>query len=55
MSLEQASVQLGRKLCPTVYSAKELIKRVRQEDAFVTRVLVQPKLWLIGDERDLAA
>jgi hypothetical protein len=26
-----------------------------QDSAFVTRVLEQPKLWLIGDEGDLAA
>jgi len=54
-ALEQATAQLGRKVAPTVYSSKELTKRVRQENAFVTRVLAQPKLWLIGDERDLAA
>jgi predicted nucleotidyltransferase len=53
-ALEQASVQLGRKVSPAVYLAKELTKRVRQDNAFVTRVLVQPKLWLIGDERGLA-
>lgn len=53
--LEDATVQLGRKVAPTVYSAKELSRRVRQENAFVTRVLAQPKLWLIGDERVLAA
>jgi len=28
---------------------------VNQGNAFVTRVLAQPKLWLIGDEHDLAA
>ena len=53
--LENATVQLGRKVAPTIYSAKELSRRVRQETAFVTRVLAQPKLWLIGDERVLAA
>ena len=46
---------LGRKVAPTIYSAKELSKRVKQDNAFVTRVLAQPKLWLIGDESDLAA
>jgi len=54
-ALERASEQLGRKVAPTIYSSKELSKRVKQENAFVTRVLAQPKLWLIGDERDLAA
>lgn len=54
-ALEQATAQLGRKVAPTIYSPKELAKRVKQENAFVTRVLAQPKLWLIGDERALAA
>ena len=55
LALEKASAQLGRKVAPTIYSPKELSKRVKQENAFVTRVLAQPKLWLIGDEGDLAA
>ncbi len=54
-ALEDASAQLGRKIAPTVYSLKELSKRVKQDNAFVTRVLAQPKLWLIGGESDLTA
>jgi predicted nucleotidyltransferase len=53
-TLEDASAQLGRKVAPTIYSAKELARRAKQDSVFVTRVLQQPKLWLIGDERDLA-
>jgi predicted nucleotidyltransferase len=54
-TLEEASTRLGRKVAPTIYSPKELAKRLKQDNAFVTRVLAQPKLWLIGDERALAA
>lgn len=54
-ALEEASVRLGRKVAPTIYSSQELSTRVGKDSAFVTRVLAQPKLWLIGDERDLAA
>jgi predicted nucleotidyltransferase len=54
-ALEEASAQLGRKVAPTIYSSKELSKRVKQDNVFVTRVLAQPKLWLIGGESDLAA
>jgi hypothetical protein len=43
-ALEQATAQLGRKGAPTIYSSKELVKRVKQENAFVTRVLAKPKL-----------
>lgn len=54
-ALEHASKQLGRKVAPTIYTSKELARRVKQGSAFVTRVLEQPKLWLIGDERALTA
>jgi len=54
-ALEAASAQLGRKVAPTIYTSKELSKRVKQDNAFVTRVLAQPKLWLFGDDGDLAA
>lgn len=54
-ALEEASGQLGRKVAPTIYSPKELSRRVKHDNAFVTRGLGQPKLWLIGGERDLAA
>jgi predicted nucleotidyltransferase len=53
--LEEASSQLGRKVSPTIYSSKELSRRIKQDNAFVTRVLTQPKLWLIGADSDLAA
>lgn len=53
-ALEEASASIGRKIAPTIYSPKELAKRVKQDNAFVTRVLQQPKLWVIGDERVLA-
>jgi predicted nucleotidyltransferase len=53
--LEKVSARLGRQVNVTVYSTQELAKRVKQDNAFVTRVLAQPKIWLIGDESDLAA
>lgn len=52
-ALELASTQLGRTVNPTIYSTQELARRIQQGDAFVTRVLAQPKLWLIGTEDDI--
>jgi len=52
-ALEAASTQLGRTVNPTIYSTKELAKRIKQGEAFVMRVLAQPKLWLIGGDDDL--
>jgi len=54
-AVEQASARLGRKVNPTVYSRKELARRVKQKNAFVTRVMAQPRIWLIGAESDLAS
>ena len=54
-ALEEATQRLGRTVNPTVYSRKEIDKRVWAGNAFIKRVLVQPKLWVIGEEHDLAA
>lgn len=45
--------QLGREINPTIYSRTELIKRIVGDNAFVTRVLRGPKLWLMGGEDEL--
>ncbi len=52
--LEQATSRLGRPVNPTVYSRQELAKRVRTNNAFIKRVLAQPKLWVIGEAHGLA-
>jgi predicted nucleotidyltransferase len=54
-ALEVASAQIGRAVNPTVYSRKELARRVKDDNAFVKRVLEQPKVWVLGSEDDLAA
>ena len=53
-AIEPATTSLGRTVNPTVYTSKELRRRVKQGNAFAKRVLAQPKLWLIGGEDDLA-
>jgi len=52
-ALEVATVRLGRAVNPTILSRKALAKRVKEGEAFVTRVLSQPKVWVIGGEDDL--
>lgn len=54
-AVEKAAAQLGRPINPTVYPRQELARRIEQDNAFVKRVLAQPKLWLIGEDNDLAA
>jgi len=48
--LEEGAARLGRRVNPTVYSRQELARRIKQGNSFVTRVLAQPKIWLVGNE-----
>jgi predicted nucleotidyltransferase len=52
-ALERVTRAVGRKVNLTVYTGVEFSRRAGMENAFVTRVLEQPKLWVIGSERDL--
>jgi predicted nucleotidyltransferase len=54
-ALEPATGRLGRVVNPTVYSRIEFEKRLREGNAFVKRVMAQPKLWIIGDDSELSA
>lgn len=54
-ALEPAAATLGRKVNPSLYQPADVAKRIREENAFITRVLQQPKIWLIGDEEQLHA
>jgi predicted nucleotidyltransferase len=53
-ALEDAAAQLGRTVNPTVYSRRELDKRLRSDNAFIKRVWSQPRLPVIGDLHDFA-
>jgi predicted nucleotidyltransferase len=49
--LESATLSLGRKVNPTLYTAADWDKRLQSDSAFVTRVWEQPKIWLVGSEK----
>jgi len=49
-ALETASARLGRTVNPTILSRADLAARLSDDNAFVTRVLSQPKIWLIGGQ-----
>jgi predicted nucleotidyltransferase len=49
----EAERRLGRKVNPTVYTPAELRKKVAAKNAFATRVLEQPKVFVSGSENDL--
>ncbi len=52
-ALERVANTVGRPINPTIYTVAEFSKRTRGENAFVMRVLDQPKVWIIGSEHDL--
>lgn len=53
LTLQAATEQLGREVNPIIYSRKELAKRFKNDAEFITRVLSQPQVWLIGGQDDL--
>ena len=53
-ALAPAQDRVGREINPTVYPPHEFQKKVRAGHHFLTRVLAQPKIFLVGSERELA-
>ena len=53
-TLEPLHAELGRPVNPTVYSPAALRKRMAQGNAFAKRVMAQPKIWILGNEHDIA-
>jgi len=53
-ALENAGVTLGRPVNPTVLSRDEFHDRVANQESFLTRVMEQPKIWILGKEGDLS-
>lgn len=51
--LSAIEVQLGRVINPSIYSKDELVRKLHNDNAFVSRVLEQPKIFLIGADGDL--
>ncbi len=52
-SLAEAEQSLGRKINPTIYNASEVESRLKQKDAFLSRVMERPKLWIKGADDDI--
>jgi predicted nucleotidyltransferase len=50
--LSGAEQQLGRTINITLYSRAEFSERQSGGQAFIKRVLAQPKLWLVGSDKD---
>ena len=54
LALQNVSAQLGREVNPNIFTPQDFAKRLREGGSFVSRVMAQPKIWLIGEEHDLS-
>jgi predicted nucleotidyltransferase len=45
--------QLQRSINITIYSKKEILQQLKEGNAFIRRVLEQPKTWVVGSEENL--
>ena len=52
-ALGGVQARIGREINPTVYSEREFREKLRAGHHFLRTVITSPKLFLIGDEREL--
>jgi len=45
--------KVGREINPKVFTSREFRRRKRSDDHFLNRVLVEPRIFVIGDENEL--
>lgn len=48
--LASAEETLGRSINPTIYDESQIRKKLKEKNAFLVRVMEQPKLWIKGDD-----
>ena len=54
-ALEAATSRILRTVNPSLYSYVEFSRLLQNDNAFIRRVMEQPKLWIIGSEDDIPA
>jgi uncharacterized protein len=52
-ALRKAEARLGRDVNPSLFSPKEFRDKLKRGSAFLKRVSAGPKLFVVGDDRDL--
>ncbi len=53
LALQAATESLGREVNPNIFTPQDFANRLKEGGSFVSRVMAQPKVWLIGGEHDL--
>ena len=53
LALQAATELLGREVNPNILTQQDFAKRLAEDGSFVSRVMSQPKVWLIGGEHAL--
>ena len=51
--LAGAESSLARPINPSIYTVAQIEDKLQQENAFLTRVMEQPKLWVKGSDDDI--
>ena len=51
--LTDAEHSLGRPINPSIYTAEQIKDKLEQKNAFLTRLMEQPKIWVKGDNDDI--
>lgn len=54
-ALQRAEAVLARPVNPTLMSSADWVKKLKRKNAFVTKLLEQPKLFILGSEVELKA
>ena len=51
--LANAEQELGRAINPSIYTSQQIKNKIKQKNAFLTRLMEQPKLWVKGSDDDV--
>jgi len=51
--LAEAEETLGRPVNPSIYEPELVKKKLKEKNAFITRVMDQPKIWIKGSDDDI--
>jgi len=51
--LVAAEQSLGRPINPSIYTNEQIKTKLKENNAFITRVMEQPKIWIKGNDNDI--